>query len=298
MPLKLPAKNASPTPENVKALNDGLTSVIAGHPGAINPWTFYEEIDAYLGPWGAKGYPIGYGKYYCQLFNGNEKLQQNTQTAEWVTQTTVALQEPLRDFIVDRFKQQTLATLTEPELRRFAFGIHPKAYTDGGLAMVVLVAPELIPVIATIPAKEFLPTSPNCAATVREVLDTMLLVLPMDAGIGIAALMPVHSGLFRQAMARDDYSWRRETQLSQWLSLSMKTVNGGQMDNIALLTKLTERLNRTEFPDPGITRQARELVNAANARKRRVAAYYRTLIKANSELRVRIDKHDPGWSQW
>jgi len=107
MPLKLPSKNAAATRENVKELEDGLTSVVAGHPGSINPWTFYEEIDTHLGPWGSKGYPIGYGKFYCQLFSENEKLRQNPQTADWVRRTTVALQEPLRDYIVLRFKQQT-----------------------------------------------------------------------------------------------------------------------------------------------------------------------------------------------
>jgi len=78
----------------------------------------------------------------------------------------------------------------------------------------------------------------------------------------------------------------------------MRTLNRGQMDNIAVLNKLTERLGKTEFPDPGMTRQARELVNAANSRKRWVAAYYRKLIGTNSELHAKIEKHDPGWSRW
>lgn len=96
MPLTLPPKNAPATPQNVSALRQGLTSVIAGHPGAIEPWTFYEELNAYLGPWGMQGYPIAYGKVYCMAFNGNEELARNPQTREWVRKTTVALQEPLR----------------------------------------------------------------------------------------------------------------------------------------------------------------------------------------------------------
>jgi hypothetical protein len=126
----------------------------------------------------------------------------------------------------------------------------------------------------------------------------MILVLPRDAGLGICALMPVHSGLFRRAAERDDKIGRQEFQLSRWLFLSMRTLNQGQMDNVAVLSKLTERLNKTQFPDPGMTRQARELVNAANARKKRVATYYRKVLETNSDFRAKIDKYDPGWSQW
>ena len=95
MSLKLPAKTAPATPESVAALRNGLTSEIAGHPGSVNLWTFYEELDAYLGPWGDDGYPLGYGKYYCKLFNENENLRANPATSEWIRKTTVALQEPL-----------------------------------------------------------------------------------------------------------------------------------------------------------------------------------------------------------
>jgi hypothetical protein len=103
MSLSLPAKTAKPTPENIRMLEAGLTSVIAGHPQSIEPWTFYEELDQYLGPWGNKGYPIAYGKFYCIAFNANEKLMANAQTVEWVRKTTIALQEPLRDFVLTRF---------------------------------------------------------------------------------------------------------------------------------------------------------------------------------------------------
>jgi hypothetical protein len=40
-----------------------------------------------------------------------------------VRRTTIALQEPLRDLVLDRFRARTLDRLTEPELRAFAFNI-------------------------------------------------------------------------------------------------------------------------------------------------------------------------------
>src|SRR6202048_465778 len=161
MSLSLPSKTAKPTPENVRTLEAALTSAIAGHPQSIEPWTFYEELDRYVGPWGDKGYPIAYGKFYCIAFNTNEKLMANAQTAEWVRRTTIKLQEPLRDYVVARFRAGTLPKLTESELRQFAFSVHPAAYDSGGLALVTLVAPELIEVIVTIPAAEFDPRSDN-----------------------------------------------------------------------------------------------------------------------------------------
>ena len=167
MSLSLPAKTAKPTAENIRALEAGLTSVISGHPQSIEPWTFYEELDQYLGPWGNKGYPIAYGKFYCIAFNTNEKLMANAQTADWVHKTTIALQEPLRDFVVARFRNGTLPKLAESELRQYAFQVHPTAYDSGGLAMVTLVAPELIEVIVTIPLAEFDPRSANFGPTVK-----------------------------------------------------------------------------------------------------------------------------------
>lgn len=188
MSLSLPAKTARPTPENVRALGAGLTSAIAGHPQSIEPWTFYEELDQYLGPWGTEGYPIAYGKFYCIAFNANQKLMANAQTAEWVRSTTIKLQEPLRDFVVARFRAATLPKLTESELRQYAFSVHPTAYDSGGLAMVTLVAPELLPVIGTIPAAEFDPRSANFAPTVKQVFVTLRLIAPRIAGISLGAL--------------------------------------------------------------------------------------------------------------
>ena len=50
---------------------DQLTSVIIGRPMAVQPYTFYEEIDAWLGPWGQNGYPLAYGKFYAAAFNSD-----------------------------------------------------------------------------------------------------------------------------------------------------------------------------------------------------------------------------------
>lgn len=69
--MEPPKKDSEPTPSNVQKLEQWLTSIIAGHPGAKHTYTFYEEIDKYLGPWGVDGYPIGYGKRYNIRFTSD-----------------------------------------------------------------------------------------------------------------------------------------------------------------------------------------------------------------------------------
>ena len=298
MPLALPPKNAPATSQNVAALQQGLTSVIAGHPGSIEPWTFYEELDAYLGPWGMQGYPIGYGKFYCMAFNGSEELARNPQTREWVRKTTVALQEPLRDLVVQRFRASTLTQLTQSELRAYAFSVHPQAYTQGGLTMVVLTAPQLLPIIATIPYKEFSPASENFGATVKQVAATIDAVLPQAAGTVIAAMMPAHSGLLVRAAQRDAQRFRNDMALNQWLANARRQLDNGELDSMALLTRLTERLNATQFNDQGLAATARQVVAAADTRKRKLAAYYRAQIAKNPSLALQVDRMQPGWRNW
>jgi hypothetical protein len=155
-----PLKTAAPTPGNVKALTEWLSSILCYRARSEGrPWLFYEEIDRYLGPWGSSGYPLGYGRRYCQLFYGNAELKTSPATRDWVHKTLLMLQVAIKNFVLQRFRRGTLGRLTEPEFRQAAFDSHPEAYTEGGLAMVAVVAPTMIPVIATIPRLEFTPTS-------------------------------------------------------------------------------------------------------------------------------------------
>jgi len=297
--LNLPAKSGPSNVASTKVLTDGLTSVIAGHPGAVEPWTFYDVLDEYLGPWGDRGYPIAYGKYYCIVFNKNEKLLGNPQTREWVRKTTIALQEPLRDFVVARYKAGTLATLTESELRAYAFSVHPSAYVQGGLTMVVLTAPELVPIIASIPSAQFNPHSENFGPTVTQVFATMGQVLPQATGMSLAALAgPAHTGILSRAAQLDARDLQRDVTTSQWLSETQRRLKRGQLDNFALLNKLTSRLNDTQFEDQALARAAREVIQVADTRKHRVASYYRNLLATKPALGGRIDQLYPGWRTW
>ena len=193
-------KTAPPTKENINRLRLELTSVIVGHVNASDPWTFYEVVDQFLGPWGPSGYPIGYGKYYCVLFNGNEKLQDDPETSAWVAKTTTKLQELLRDAILQRFQAGTLGSITEPELKAIAFDTHPAAYDAGGLSRVVLVAPELLPTIMLIPKAQYIPFYGNSLATAEQIVITIGMISGKVVGGALAAAAgPAHTGIFQKA---------------------------------------------------------------------------------------------------
>src|SRR5262249_44965808 len=111
----------TPDPPSVRSVHDQLTSVIAGHAQADPTYRLYEELDAWLGPFGQEGYPIAYGKFYNVAFTSNKKLMADAEAREWVWRTTIRLQESLRDYVVGRARDGTLGYLTERQLREAAF---------------------------------------------------------------------------------------------------------------------------------------------------------------------------------
>jgi len=271
-----------------------LTSVIAGHPQATTTYRFYEELDTWLGPWGQRGYPIGYGKFYNIAFSNNLSLDANPITRQWVWRTTIFLQEALRDYVVRRIRDCSLPRLTEQELRQAAFDSHPQAYDRGGLATVVLVAPDLIPVVATIPAAEFSPTSVNFDRTVEQVFVTLRLVLPKVTGGGLAATAgPVHTGVLGRAVAQDQRRFLNEIAMSRELDSLRNLINRGKLDHIPWLNQTISQLNARQFPDQGFARAARDVINVAEARKRQLIQNYNNLLKQSSDVRSRINQMFP-----
>jgi hypothetical protein len=261
------------------------------------PWTFYEEIDAYLGPFGADGYPIGYGKKYCVLFNTDERLKRDPEARAWVRRTTVLLQTYLRKFIVERYRNGTLAALTEKELREAAFDSHPLAYTKGGLTLVALISPGLVPHISGIPRAEF--SGPNRAAAWRQFFTTAGLVVPEAIG-DIAAGMagPAHTGLFTRAADQDFQRLLARQRLADYLDRVQQGIADGLFDRIVWLNKITTKLNETEFPDRALQKYAGDIVRAADARKNKIAGGYRRDIALSPELKGYYDVYDPGWTNW
>lgn len=295
MPLSLPPRKLiRPNDENAELVYRELSAVIAGHPGARETYTFYEELDDWLGPWGKTGYPIGYGKFYNIAFTRNAKLQANPTTKKWVWKTTITLQEQLRDLVVSRLRAGTLHTLTEPELRRAAFAGHPAAYQRGGLSMVILTAPELLPVIATIPAAEFDPRDEDFPETVKQVFRTLAVVAPEVTGSVLAAAAgPAHNGMLRMAMQRDRRAFMDMQAISRELTSLKREIQAGHVDNIPALDEIIARLDGRQFPDQGFARLAREVIQAATLRKNHLRSYYRNLLQDSPEARQRAERRYP-----
>jgi hypothetical protein len=281
--------------QTAQYVHEQLTSVIAGHAQATTTYSFYEELDSWLGPWGQRGYPIGYGKFYNIAFTTNAKLMANPTTQQWVWRTTILLQEALRDYIVDRVRNGSLPSLTEPQLRKAAFDSHPRAYDHGGLAMVILVAPELLLVIATIPSAEFSPTSKNLNSSINQIFATLGETIPTVVGSSLAALAgPAHTGVLSRSV-RQDYQRRlNELAIGHELGNLRIMINWGELDHIPWLDQIIARLNARQFSNQATARFAGEVVQAANMRRLKVIQNYDQLLRQSPEMRTRIDRVFPG----
>lgn len=290
-----PPKNSRPTPERITALTEWLIAHIAGHPLATDAYTFYEEIDRYLGPWGAEGYPLAYGKRYNILFSTNGTLMADPMGKEWVWKTTIFLQQALLNYIVSRYKAGSLEKLTETELRAAAFISHPNAYTKAGLDMVVLVAPELIPEIISIPGAEFDPGSENFASSIKQVVATVSMTIPRMISNLVASAIPAHTGSFRLASSRDQHNFVAQIQLQNYLFRVKRAIVAGQLNNIQLLHNITKQLVGQEFPNQEMAGIAREVIQLADQRKRELAQRYAEAVKKNPKLKVLFDAAQPGW---
>lgn len=295
MPLSLPPKSlVRCDSKTARMISNQLTSVIAGHAYATTTYRFYEELDSWLGPWGQQGYPIAYGKFYNIAFTGNAKLMSHPVARSWVWRTTILLQEALRDYIAGRIRNCTLSSLKEAELRQAAFASHPLAYDKGGLALLMLVAPELIPVIATIPRREFHPTSANFSSSMKQVLYTSVIIAPEIAATSLAALAgPAHTGILRNAVQRDQQEFNNERALAMQLSSIKTAIGKGDVDYIPVLNQIIDRLTQQEFPDQGFAHAALDVIQAARSRREMLMQQTNRLLKHSPAVRLRVQSAFP-----
>jgi hypothetical protein len=291
-----PAKDSEPTPENVAALDRWLLSITAGHARADTDWRFYEEIDRYLGPWGQGGYPLSYGKKYCRLFTNDPAIVASQEASAWVRRITIILQHELRKLIVSRYRARSLGRLTEAELRRFAFDSHPKAYTQAGLTVLTLIAPELLPTIVSIPKAEFVPGSPNFTSSLRQVFMAGAMTGARFAGHAMMFLIgPSRSGVFRKAKVRDEIALRQHDRLARQLAELSVALAQGRLDHIGLLIRLLDALDEAEFPDDYMTHQARRLRSAIQARVLHVRQQYEQEVEQYPDVYQQLLNYDPAW---
>lgn len=292
-----PAKDSTPTLENIKNLEIWLNSIVMGHPAATNTYTFYEEIDKYLGPWGIQGYPIGYGKKYNILFSQNAKLKSNPTTANWVWKTGVLLQEYLRDYILDKYKNKQLIHLSARQLEEAAFKSHPIAYTKGGLTMVILIDPAITRKIASIPALEFVPFSGTSIASWAQAVHTAAIVTPEAAG-----LMLYHAAVPRVITLQHVKPRAFDPAEEQFVVMKLLKIKNNilnkRVDEINSLEKITASLYNTEFKEEYHRILAKQVIYIANNRKKVIAAGFRKDLIKNPGLREIYNTFYPTWKNW
>jgi hypothetical protein len=301
-----PSRRAQPTAANVTLLQAALTSVIAGQPAAVHTYTFYEDIDSYLA-FGGKGYPIEYGKYYNIAFTQNERLMNDTTASQWIQKTTILLQEAIRDFLVERFKKMTLHSVTIEELRDAAFDSHPRCYDEAGLKYVLLLSPELIPIIALIPYKEYLPQMTTgfvagpvyfliagiaCYGTLKQMVITAVRVIPPAFATGVAYtsfLTAPQMGLLQRGVNVSGPSQVNAVQTAIVRVASVKqALESGRLDNLAALTFVVAQLTNMPYPDLGSQNFGKQVISLAQLRMVQVKQRY-------SELKQKLrDANTPG----
>jgi hypothetical protein len=294
------AKGAPHTQENVRALDAWLTTITAYHPlTADRPWLFYEQIDLFLGPWGKDGYPIAYGLKYCHLFYENRTLKRDPAGARWIQRTLLFLQMELHLYIIRRFKEGTLGRITAEELRTAAFNSHPKAYTEGGLTLVVLIAPELVAAVAAIPNGEFKPTSPSFGPSVQQVVDTTGIVIPqLVANLLAIAAGPAHNQTLSVASARDGAAFQEDRAVSLKLATIRNFVKAGRCDHLDLLERIRQALEVTTFADETADRVAGGVVDEIEKRMLYVNVRYQRESVRDRDLRDVFQEFDEDACVW
>jgi len=292
--LDLPSKDDCRGEGSARRVDDALTSVTAYHARALTTYTFYEVLDQWLGPWGVQGYPIGYGKFYNIQFT-RSNVMRSPEGRQWIETTTVALQNALRRYVLNRVRQGSLGRIIESELRRAAFDSHPECYTTSGLARIVLLDPFLIPYIAAIPGKEYVPTSSDFGPTIKQALETLAMVAPLSAGLTVAYAMPAHSGYLRRAAAIDARRYHDMMTFGHRMEQLRRTISTGGVDHIPVLNQIISTLVRGEHRDEGEHRVVSDLVRAAEKRRSEVLARYDDSLRhAAPELRESIGRQTRG----
>jgi hypothetical protein len=214
----------------------------------------------------------------------------------WVHRTLLLLQTGLATFIVDRYKSGTLDKLTEAELRAFAFDSHPKAYTEGGLTLVMMIAPDLLPEIMSIPKAEFRPDGATFGPTVRQFLATVVIVVPQCIAMTLAAAAgPAHNQSLAIAFAHDQRAFFGALAQTRQLGTIEKSVNAGVCDHIGLLLKLKQRLLLTRFDDTGTNHYVAAVVNTIDARIVYVRRRYHQEVARDPELQPIFRSFDPNF---
>jgi len=174
---------------------------------------------------------------------------------------------------------------------------------EADLKNVVLHAPELIPIILTIPIKEFNPSGENFGATVEEALETtggllfdfikafidkifeLIIELLNYLGLAIVSMFPAHSGVFARSSSSQPYgTFKKWQKKGEDLWKLRNDIIEGKRDYIPWLDKLILELEPhagvdNKFEKLRHSKAVQEIFNESKKRKRILLSYYENLYK-------------------
>jgi hypothetical protein len=165
--------------------------------------------------------------------------------------------------------------------------------------MLAVVSPAMIPVIAAIPAAEFLPTSRSFGLTLAQLGFTGVRLLPRALVAGLAGAAPAHTDQpLARAIAEDQRLFQSNMRLETAFVEATAAIRAGRCDHSDLLSSLLAAVSRLEIKDVGIQRRAGELMAAIEARQSFVVKRYRRESVADADLKQIFKQFDPGALAW
>ena len=290
-----------PSSDGERKLRSALSSLSLGGSAAIYPWIYYEAIDSYLGPWGPSGYPIGYGKKYCVLFNTSLKLDGSEEAKKWVYSTTRNLQDSITNYILMQYRIGNLNKITKESLKDAAFESHVSSYLKGGMTRVVVNAPVAVAIIATIPLEEF--WGSDFVATWKQAIITaggvMLQIAASPAVTAAVLLAPVHSGYLARARQRDAQAEWGE--LRDFTAAKIRNWNrlltSGKLEGMVALTELRREIILIENRDMKYT-GILELRLKTEQKLHELCELYKDLERDTPEIGRWLDLKFSGWRKY
>jgi hypothetical protein len=278
------------TSDSIFNTRNRLNNVIAYKVMAPTPWTFYEVLDDLLGNYGNNGYPLFSGRFYCMAFNSNHKLMIDLATSSWVKTSTVKLQEMIRDFVIEYLKKNTGQRISEIDLRSSAQRAFNFVFDDAGMRTAINTAPEILPILKTIPGKETLSYGPKFRDTLTQTFLDLSGMFPgtleeFTSGIDL----PEFKAILKMAFNRNAETYPNELKLDRNLHDVTLNLMTGKLDNKDVLKYLVNNLKFKVFIDQKHNMMAREICIKANIRRSLIADYYAPLISIRSNLASLLD---------
>jgi hypothetical protein len=169
---------------------------------------------------------------------------------------------------------------------------------SGGITIVAMPSPDVLLKIARIPQTELSPLSPNFKASVKQVLGTIEKVIPEMAGVAMATLAgPAHTRSLRRARHMDMNNAWGKMQVIDSLNWLKGAIRRRELDVPPILEEIIRRLNAREFPDMGTAKLAREVIRAAQKRKKALSYTYGREVANDPSLRFLYNKYLEGWER-